>query len=208
MKRKRLDTGGTSAAQSIKDGALEPILCSQEAGKEYPFWSKDDIQSQWVALKSKYVSYASYADQTIQDILTPEQFESAKKLNAHFLGSSIIINEGNDNFSLRSLSASVQVAPVFGLLPFDVNADGNLDLISGGNLYGTRIKLGRYDASKGEVLLGDGKGEFAPISYQHSGFRVNGEVRDIIPLNVGGEWQIVFAKNNAPIEVYKSAITE
>jgi enediyne biosynthesis protein E4 len=191
-----------------QNGALEPILCTQEAGKEYPFWSKDDIQSQWVALKSRYVSYASYADQTIQDILTPKQLTSAKKLDAQFLGSSIIINEGKDNFSLRPLSASVQVAPVFGLLPFDVNADGNLDLITGGNLYGTRVKLGRYDASKGEVLLGDGKGEFMPITYQHSGFRVNGEVRDIVPLNVGEEWQIIFAKNNAPIEVYMSAVSK
>lgn len=191
-----------------QNGAIEPILCTQEAGKEYPFWSKDDIQSQWVALKSKYVSYESYANQTVQDILTPQQFTAAKKLDASLLQSSLIINQGKDNFLVRPLPAAVQVAPVFGLLPFDINADGNLDLISGGNLYGTRVKLGRYDASKGEVLLGDGKGKFSPISYQESGFRVNGEVRDIVPLNNGRQWQIVFAKNNSSIEIYTSTITK
>ena len=37
------------------NGAVDPILCIVEAGKEYPFLSKDDIQSQLVRLKSKYV---------------------------------------------------------------------------------------------------------------------------------------------------------
>ena len=29
-----------------KNGSIDPILCTEEEGKEYPFWSKDDIQSQ------------------------------------------------------------------------------------------------------------------------------------------------------------------
>ena len=37
--------------------------------KEYTFWYKDDIQCQLVELKSKYVTYASYANQTVADVL-------------------------------------------------------------------------------------------------------------------------------------------
>jgi len=50
------------------NGSIDPILCVLESGKEYPFLSKDDIQSQLVSLKSKYVSYSSFADQTIHEL--------------------------------------------------------------------------------------------------------------------------------------------
>ena len=95
-----------------------------------------------------------------------------------------------------------QVAPAFGLLAKDINADGNLDLVIGGNLYGTRVKLGRYDASKGEVLIGDGTGSFKPTSYEKSGLQLSGEVRDIKPITINDKPYILFAKNNASVEVF------
>ena len=185
-----------------KNGSIDPILCTEEGGKEYPFWSKDDIQSQLAELKSKYVSYASYANQTVAKVLTDERIASAKKASANLLTSSVIFNQGNDLFEISPLPMLAQVAPAFGLLAKDINADGNLDLVIGGNLYGTRVKLGRYDASKGEVLIGDGTGSFKPTSYEKSGLQLSGEVRDIKPITINDKPYILFAKNNASVEVF------
>jgi hypothetical protein len=185
------------------NGALDPILCTEEVGEEFPFWSKDDIQSQLVQLKSKYVSYASYANQTIGDVLNSEQLKNSNKLKATILQSSLLINEGNDDFTITSLPPLAQVSPIFSLLPYDINADGKLDLILGGNLYGTRVKLGRYDGSKGEVFIGDGGGSFDLMPYSESGLRVEGEVRDIGLLTVENKLKLVFAKNNGPLEIYE-----
>jgi hypothetical protein len=114
-----------------------------------------------------------------------------------------LINEGNDDFTITSLPPLAQVSPIFSLLPYDINADGKLDLILGGNLYGTRVKLGRYDGSKGEVFIGDGGGSFDLMPYSESGLRVEGEVRDIGLLTVENKLKLVFAKNNGPLEIYE-----
>lgn len=184
------------------NGSLDPILCIVEDDKEYPFWSKDDIQSQLVDLKSKYVTYASYADQTIQDVLGLERYQKSKKLEVNILKSSIILNEGNDLFKITPLPSMAQLSPVFGILPHDINQDGNLDLILGGNLYGTRVKFGRYDSSKGEVFFGDGKGGFNSIPYNKSGIFTDGEVRDILKIMNQDEIKILFVKNNSSFDVY------
>ena len=185
------------------NGSIDPILCVTDQGKEYPFLSKDDIQSQLVSLKSKYVSYASYADQTIHDIFDQETLQKANKLDAQLLNSSILLNLSDDNFQIKHLPDLAQITPVFGMITEDFDQDGNLDLITGGNLFGTRVKLGRFDASKGEFFKGNGDGTFSSIPYSKSGFNSKGETRDIAPITVNGKPHLIFAKNNAPIDVYR-----
>ena len=185
------------------NGSVDPILCIVEAGKEYPFLSKDDIQSQLVSLKSKYVSYASYADQTIEDIFDQKTLQKAPKLKAETLKTSILLNFSNDNFKINPLPDLSQIAPVFGMCTADFDQDGILDLIIGGNLYGTRVKLGRFDASKGEFFKGNGDGSFQSIPYSKSGLNSPGETRDIVPITIKGKPHLLFAKNNTPIEVYE-----
>ncbi len=186
------------------NGSLDPILCITDNGKEYPFLSKDDIQSQLVSLKSKYVSYASYANQTIEDVFDQETLQKATKLEAQMLTTSILLNLSNDNFEIKQLPDLAQITPVYGMIAGDYDKDGNLDLITGGNLYGTRVKLGRFDASKGEFFKGNGDGTFESIPYSKSGFNSYGETRDIAPITIKGEAHLIFAKNNAPIDVYRS----
>jgi hypothetical protein len=185
------------------NGSLDPILCVVDNGKEYPFLSKDDIQSQLVSLKSKYVSYASYADQTIEDVFGKQTLQKTNKLDAKILSSSILLNLSNDNFEIKSLPDLAQIAPVFGMMADDFDQDGSLDLITGGNLFGTRVKLGRFDASKGEFFKGKGDGTFESIPYSKSGFNSKGETRDITPITINGKTHLIFAKNDAPLDVYQ-----
>jgi len=55
-------------------------------------------------------------------------------------------------------------------------------MILAGNFFGNRIKFGEYDANKGLLLTGDGKGKFTAVSDTISGFHVKGEVR-ILPVS-------------------------
>ncbi len=76
-------------------------------------------------------------------------------------------------------------------------------MVLGGNFYGTRVKYGRYDASKGTLLIGDGKGGFGTVDNIKSGFNVEGEVRDIVNVKTsGGKQMLIFARNNAPLKMY------
>jgi hypothetical protein len=74
----------------------------------------------------------------------------------------------------------------------------------GGNLYGVSSYQGRYDASFGLMLKGNGKGAFTAVPPAHSGFLPENQVRDIKYLRTAtGEELVLVARNNLPLQVFK-----
>ena len=161
------------------NGSLDPILTSYIMGESYPVFSKDDLLGQLPGLKRKYVNYSDYADQKITDIFTSEELSDAQILEAKNFATSYLENLGNNRFKITALPSPAQFSPIYGILVQDFNGDGNLDAILAGNFFGTRVKYGRYDANKGLLLLGNGKGGFKPVTPSESGLNIDGEVRDI-----------------------------
>lgn len=186
------------------NGSIDPILTSYILGESYPVFSKDDLVGQLNGLKSRYINYSDYADQKITDVFTSEELQGATVLQAVNFSSSYLENLGNGKFNLKSLPSIAQFSPIYGILTGDFNQDGNLDIIMGGNFFGTRVKYGRYDANRGTLLLGNGKGSFEPVNNLQSGFNIEGEVRDIVALKLAnGDEIIMFAKNNTDIQTYQ-----
>ncbi len=109
-----------------------------------------------------------------------------------------------------------QVSKLFALYPFDVDHDGDLDVLGGGNFYGASTYQGRYDASCGLVLRNDrdkktGRSRFVALSPVESGFLLNGEIRDIRLVKTGQEPLLVVARNGAGLQLFRpvrSAPTE
>ncbi len=187
-----------------ENGSVDPILCCYYGDKNYPAFSKDDIQQQLSMLKNRFVRYSEYADLTIDDIFTPEEFEGSKILLAKNFESSYIENLGNNQFRITPLPIETQLAPIYGITTGDFNGDGNLDVVMGGNFTGSRVKYGHYDALKGVCLLGDGKGNFEFIDVDKSGLKVNGEIRDIDSfVNYKGEKTLLFSRNNDAPQLFK-----
>ncbi len=186
------------------NGSLDPILTSYIMGESYPVFSKDDLLGQLSGLKRKYVNYSDYADQKITDIFTPEELSDAQILEANNFATSYIENLGSNRFKLTPLPAPAQFSPIYGILVQDFNGDGNLDIILAGNFFGTRVKYGRYDANKGLLLLGNGKGSFKPANIKESGLNIDGEVRDITSVKLAdGKELIIFARNDMGVKTYK-----
>ena len=187
-----------------KNGSVDPILCCYYGDKNYPTFSKDDIQQQLSMLKNRFVRYSEYADLTIDKIFTPDEFKDSKILLAKNFESSYIENLGNNQFRISSLPIETQLAPIYGITTGDFNGDGNWDVVMGENFTGSRVKYGHYDALKGVCLLGDGKGNFKFVDVDKSGLKVNGEVRDIDSfLNDKGEQTLLFSKNNDAPQLFK-----
>jgi hypothetical protein len=180
-----------------QNGTMEQILCTFNGDESYPLALRHDLISQMPFLKKKYLKYEAYQDQTITDIFTPDQLKNAVKLEAYDFETSVLWNKGG-KLSLASLPIEAQLSPVFGIETGDFNNDGKTDILLGGNQYRVKPELGRYDASYGTFLAGDGKGGFAtqPAS---TGWMIDGEVRDIITVNAGGRRLIVVARSNAPV---------
>ena len=186
-----------------QNGSLEAIYAYKANGKDYPIPLRQDLVKQLNSLKKKFLYYKDYAGKTMEEVFSPEQLKGAKILRADNLESSIIINKGSGDFSIASLPMEAQLAPIYGIETDDVNHDGYIDIILGGNLFAVKPEVGRYDATQGLILLGSKKGEYVPVRSADSGLNVNGEVRAVNLVHIGKEKFIFFARNNDSLKFYK-----
>ena len=185
-----------------QNGTIEQLVCTYNGDSSYPMALRHDLVSQIPALKKKYLKYENYKNQTVTDIFTPEQMKSAVRLDAYILSTSILINDGLGRFTVKALPVEAQFSPVYGIEIADFNVDGNQDILLGGNFHKTKPEVGRYDASYGLLLAGDGKGNFEPRSAAESGIRIDGEVRDIISISSAKKRLILVSRNNDSIVTY------
>jgi hypothetical protein len=186
-----------------KNGSLEQIICTYNGEKSYPMALRHDLISQIPSLKKKFLKYESYKDATMEDIFTKEQLKEALRLDAYVLSSSVMINDGKGKFAMKELPVEAQFSPMFGIATGDFDGDGNEDILMGGNLYRVKPEVGRYDASYGVFLSGDGKGNFATIKNKDSGFFVDGELRDIKKIKIGNSECVLVARNNGAPLIFK-----
>ena len=82
------------------------------------------------------------------------------------------------------------------------SGDGNDDLILAGNEYGVNVSAGRYDASYGLLLHGNGKGGFMPVSPVTSGLIIDGDVRDLKVITANKKRLLLAAINNEHVKAF------
>jgi enediyne biosynthesis protein E4 len=185
-----------------RNEVTEQILARYNGGLLLPYMLRGDLVSYMPMLKKKYLKYKSYAQQTMTDIFTPEQLEGMVKVEAGELRSGVLLNQGGGKFAFSPLPVEAQFAPLYGLCVADFDGDGAQDALSGGNFLGARPEFGYQDADYGLFLKGDGKGGFKAVRSRASGFRLDGEVRDIKLMRINGKNGVLVAKNNAAPEVW------
>ena len=78
------------------------------------------------------------------------------------------------------------------------------DLILVGNDYAQETLFGRYDASIGTVLLGDGKLGWQEFENRHSNFVADKNAKEVLLLRgKNGDRLIVVLNNDGPVQSYR-----
>ncbi len=195
---------GQPVSLYVKDfdnnGQQDQLLFHYINGKKHLFATKDELASQLVEIKSKFVNYSDFAKAEIHAIFSEETLEGADKLFAYEFRSGIFINKGNFIFEFQSFPMQAQVAPLNAFHLLDYNQDGLSDIITGGNFYEVNIERGRYDADYGTLLKNSGEGNFEWVSPTQSGLAIMGQVRDLQQINFKGEPLIAIAINKSPLQ--------
>jgi len=165
--------------------------------KRYPFAYRDDLFRVMPSLKKKYWNYDLYSRATLDDIFTTDALTNATHYQADMFENCILKNEGKGKFSIKALPPEAQLSCVNGVMATDINADGNMDLVLTGNLHSSEIVYGWMDASPGLLLLGDGKGNFAPVSSPQSGLFLYGDMKSLAAIYNKNGQQVMLAAANA-----------
>lgn len=185
------------------NGQVECIPVYYKADeKAYPFNLHDDLIKQLPYLKKKFYRYDAYAGKGIDEIFTSEELEKASVLTVTQTQTCVFYNNGKGDFTMKPLPIRAQFSPVFGILVTDINNDGIPDIFLGGNFYGLKPEVGRYDASYGVTFLGTPKHGFDYITPANSGLFIKGEVRDIAPINTKSGKRIIVARNNDALQIF------
>ncbi|MBL0743625.1 VCBS repeat-containing protein [Chryseolinea sp. Jin1] len=178
------------------NGSSEQILTHYTHGKEYPYYTRDEMVKQMPGLKKKYLSSNKFAAATFKDIFNEDTLKKAKLFEVFTFESAYVENKGNGKFVVKPLPSSAQFSTVNATVTEDFNHDGNLDVFVAGNFYPINIQMGRYDASYGTLLLGNGKGAFTAVPNKDSGACLKGEIRKLKPVKAGERIQYVGFRNN------------
>lgn len=166
-----------------RNGSIDPILSYYAAdGKRYPDATRDELLGQLSGLRSRYVSYQSFADETLDDIF-PEWPAGTLHLAAERLETTLYLSQPDGSYTIAPLPQEVQYAPVHTITLMDYNNDGHPDLLLCGNDSKEKQRWGKSDANAGVLLQGDGKGGFSYVPQTKSGFRLIGDVRSVVAVN-------------------------
>ena len=188
-----------------QNGSVDPIISRYIQGIEYSVHPRETLTGQIVGFKKKLRSYAIYGKTPIKDLLTAQMLTDAQTIRATEFRSGVLENLGNGKFAFRPLPKEAQFAPVYGTLLRDINGDGNLDLITIGNDYSTETLTGHYDAGTGNSFLGDGKGNFRPLTISESGFVVDKDAKGLISIPVKNTELIIATQNRDSVVMYSLA---
>lgn len=156
-----------------------------KGSESHPKHTLNEIATQYPAIRKKFTRYAPYSAARLEDVFTKAELNGALVLKAETFSSTYFENLGDGAFRQTALPNQAQFSEVHGILPIDLNEDGHMDLILTGNNYVADVEAGRTDASIGSVLLGNGRGEFTPLSALESGLSIPGDTRGVY--QVGGQ---------------------
>ena len=183
------------------NGTIEQIQTRTINGKDIPVYLRNEITEQLPHLKKESNSYENYNSKSITDLFSKELLGKTIQKTAVSSASVVALNKGNGTFEIKKLPAQVQFSNVKAITVTDLNGDGNIDIISGGNYFDLKPQFGRLDANQGSVLLGKGDGSFDWTDSNRSDFVVKGMVKSL--LWTGKNYLLIIRNNDTP-KLYKT----
>lgn len=178
-----------------QNGTLDKIFSRTIDGKDLPVFMKKDITDQIPSLKKSNLKHKDYASQTMQQLF-PDKLRNVPVLQVNYAASVIALNDGKGFFSIQPLPVESQLSSLQAIAVADVNRDGYVDILTGGNFFDLLPQFCRVDASYTQVLLNNGKAQFHLTAPYQSGVSLNGQIRQIVPLRYKQQPGFVFLQND------------
>ncbi|CAN5395154.1 VCBS repeat-containing protein [soil metagenome] len=149
-------------------------------------------------------THREFAVSTIEQIFG-QSFANVPFKEINTLEHMIFINTG-DGFKAKPLPAEAQFSTGFSALVADFDNDGNEDLFMAQNFFALPKHIPVQDAGRGLILLGDGKGNFKPLTASESGIKIPGEQRGAVlaDINQNGKTDLLVTQNSDRTKLFQN----
>ncbi len=177
------------------NGKTEQLLSYTLNGTEYPFLAKDEVERPLPLLRKHYLLYGDYAGVPMKEVFYG-WIDTVKPFTAERLGSVICYGDGNGNFDIQDLPATLQMAPVFAFQKAFLNKEKEQAYVAGGNFFDVIPYEGRYDAQPLSIfsITRDNKIKHIP---QQDLMNIKGQIRDLKWIRMNDQRNLLMiARNN------------
>ena len=181
------------------NGKSETVIAIEKNGNYYPLDSYDVLASQIVSLHKRFTSYKDFAGKTIDEIFTEDQLKNSKLYTIQILASGYLRNE-NGKFQFVAFDNHLQVAPIVCQLKYDFDANGEEEVLLGGNYFGMKPLHGRYGSFEGALIKND---EDIVLGVNLGLNLYNKSVRHFNIIPIGGVKYLLVTINNEEVQLYK-----
>lgn len=185
------------------DGTIQQVMTRTVDGRDVPVFMKKNLEEQFPYLKKQSLQHDIYARRSISELFGEDMINGAMAGEFNYCSSVIAWNEGNGRFTIDRMPDYVQFSSVNAIACTDVNQDGLVDIVMGGNQFGFLPQLGRLDASLGQVMVNNGKRKFTLLSSKESGIQVEGMVKQVKAWGSGDQYRLLFIRNNEQPVLFK-----
>lgn len=186
-----------------ENGHSEQLITYYVKGREVPFSGMSELHSQLPYLKSKFQFAKDFAKASIRDLIGSSQLDKAIHFTVDYADNAVLINQGGGQFELTSLPLNLQTSTYMDALEIDMDGDRDLEMILGGNYYGTNVQLGRYDSDYGTYL--DRKQDGSLCQIRWAGDLLQGQVRNMKVIDIDGHLYALIAINDGTLKLMEAS---
>ncbi len=165
-------------------GSQDIVLATYYGETVYPVRGRSCSSEQIPDLKKKFPTFTEYARADVSEVYG-EDLNTAVQYDVTQFASVVLYQDQPGKFSVFELPVECQIAPVNGVVIYDINGDGKKDLVTGGNLYQSEIETGRADAGTGTIVLNMGDKKWNALAVHESGLYMANDAKSIQLLELG-----------------------
>lgn len=184
-------------------GRVESILTYYLNGEECTVADRDQIAFMVPSIKKKFDTYEKFSASAFSGIFSREELKDATHLTATNFASVYLENKGNGKFEMTPLPIEAQFSSMQSIRVGDFDGDGKLDAVIAGNSFNPDFMTGRYDASRGLLLKGNGKDGFTPVPVGKSGISIPADGRATALIKIKNSICILAAINSGRLKCFK-----
>ena len=160
--------GVSKSTLADENGVQEGIITHYLQGREVPLAYRDDLLKWMVSLQKRFPDYTAFAVADRAALVGDQQAAQAQVYTATTMASGWFEQLEAERFAFHPFPVEAQFAPLNDGLVRDFNQDGQVDILLVGNDFGADTQTGRYDASHGLLLLGNGRNGFQTAQRQEA----------------------------------------
>jgi hypothetical protein len=180
-------------------GAPQLVEAVDENGRLQPLRSRNELAARIPSITRSFPKQDDYARASLEEILGKERLASAQRFEAMELRSGVFLSQPDGTYRFEPLPRIAQIAPLQGIAAGDFDGDGHADIFAVQNSFAPVPEIGRFDGGLGQMLIGDGRGQFRVAAPRASGLVVSGDAKGLVMLDFDEDgWpDFLVSRNNA-----------